>query len=131
MVMLPVTELPASTPEKLHPWSTPVAVALRLTLALLSFPLIVTLAPQLPVPDTAAVESVSEESVSVIETGEHDTLGSVTQPLHAPATEKLSVMAGAVVTVDFEQAESIDAAITTATACRIFYSLWFRSCSAR
>ena len=66
IVMLPASVLPESTAEKLHPCSTP----------------------------TVSDESVSDESVRVIETGEQATPGSVTHPLQAPATVRAAVVTG-------------------------------------
>lgn len=116
---MPVTVLPETTPEKLQPCSTPGDVALSVTIESKSFPLIATVAPQFPLPETFAVESLSEESASVIVMGEHCTPGSVRHPVHAPVTEKLSVIAGAVVDVDFEQPASISAAAANEATSRI------------
>jgi len=123
MVRVPARELPERTPEKFHPCSTPTVVASRLTPELTIFPCIVTVAPQFPVPVTVAEESVSDESVSVIEAGEHAAPGSVMHPFQAPATVRAAVMAGAVVMADFEQPASIDETTTTARATRMIEPL--------
>lgn len=121
--MVPETVFPETTPEKLQPWSTPGEVALSVTIASKSFPLIATLEPQLPVPTTFAVESLSEESASVMDRGEHCTPGSVRHPVHVPAIENVSVMAGAVVDADFEQPAKISADAARKTPTRIIFKL--------
>jgi hypothetical protein len=98
--MLPVSEVPATTPVKLHPCTTPVAVASRLTIASNRVPWIATFCPQLPLPMTLAVESVTDVSTTVIEIGVHVTCGCTRHPVHDPAIEKVSSMTGAVATVD-------------------------------
>ena len=124
MVMFPVREFPETTAVKPHPCSTPTVVASSVTLELTIFPRIVTVAPQFPVPVTVAEESVRDESVSVIEAGEHDAPCSVMHPLQTPATVRAAVVAAVV--ADFEQPASIDDTTTTARATRMIEPLGVR-----
>ena len=115
-VMFPAKEPLDRTPENSHPSVCPVWDAWRVTVEAVRVPTIVTGLIQLPVPLIVPAESVTAESVSVIER-EHDA-GAARHPLHTPAALRVEVT-GAVVVEDLAQPTSIDAATARASANRI------------